>query len=74
MTIEKNGRPFAVLLSKFEWDALQEELRDLRSERETAHLLSTKANREALEASDRDIQEGRLVEVNLPDLDAMAEE
>ena len=39
VTITKMRRPVAVLLSKHEYDLLQSELQDLRSERETARLM-----------------------------------
>lgn len=50
VTIEKNGRPFAVVLSKYEFDTLQQQLQELRSEIETAHLLRG-GNRERLLAA-----------------------
>ena len=37
--IEKNGRPFAVLLSRHDYDRLQQELAELRSQAETDVLM-----------------------------------
>ena len=51
VVIEKNGRPVAVVVSMHAFEALQRELADFRAGEETAHLLSTAANRDALLAS-----------------------
>ena len=51
VVIEENGRPVAVVVSMHAYEALQSELADLRANEETAHLLSTAANRASLLAS-----------------------
>ncbi len=48
VTIEKKGRPVAVVVSKHAYDAMQRQLENLLSEKETAYLLSTEANRKRL--------------------------
>ena len=48
VTIEKKGRPVVVVLSKHAYDVKQQQLRELRSLKETDQLLSTEANRERL--------------------------
>ena len=48
VTIEKHGRPVAVVVSKHEYDKIQEQLAEARAWKETGYLLSTEANREAL--------------------------
>ena len=71
VTIEKNGRAFAVMLSKHDYDRLQAELQELRSDAETAFLLRGR-NAERLSASMRDLDEGRVVEKSLEELEALA--
>ena len=56
--IEKDGRPFAVMLSKREYDALRQRSQDLGSDDETAHLLRG-GNRERLLHTVKAHQEGR---------------
>ena len=50
VTIEKNGRPFAVMLSKHDYDELQAELQNLRSEAETAFLMRGKNGARLMDA------------------------
>ena len=70
--IEKNGRPFAVMLSKHDYDALQRQLQDLKSEIETAHLLRG-GNHERLLRTVEAHREGRSgVEKTIEELEAMA--
>jgi prevent-host-death family protein len=68
VTIEKHGRPVAVVVSKHDYDAIQAQLADYRAWRETAHLLSTDANREALRESVAELNRGATVEATLADL------
>ena len=70
--IEKNGRPFAVMLSKHDYDALQRQVQELRSEIETAHLLRG-GNRERLLSTVKAHQAGRAgIDKTTQELDAMA--
>lgn len=68
VTIEKHGHPIAVLLSKHDYDAIQEKLADFRAWKETAHLLSTEANRTALRDSIGELTRGDGIEKTLDDL------
>lgn len=71
VTIEKKGRPVAVVLSKAAYDDLQRQLQDYRSERETAFLMRGN-NGERLRKSMRSVEEGRLITVTIEELEAMA--
>lgn len=62
VTIEKHGRPVAVVVSKHEYDAIQAQLADYRAWQETSHLLSTDANRDALHASIDELRRGETTE------------
>ncbi len=70
VTIEKHGRPVAVVVSKHDYDAIQAQLADYRAWRETAHLLSTDANRDALRESIAELNRGVTTERTLDDLRA----
>ena len=60
------------MLSKHDYDALQRQLQDLKSEIETAHLLRG-GNRKRLLGTVKAHQEGRLgVEKTIEELEAMA--
>ncbi len=74
VTIEKHGRPVAVLVSKHDYDRLQEQLREARSWAETNHLLSTEANREALRQADEQIKRGEVIEKTMEELLAYEDE
>lgn len=67
VAIAKNGRPVAVLVSQHAYDALQEELAALRSEHETAYLLATPANRDALLASIAEHRAGKVTPIRTVD-------
>ena len=71
VTIQKNGRAFAVMLSQHDYDRMQEELRELRSLSETAFLMRGR-NAERLTRSMRELEEGRVVETTLEEIEAMA--
>lgn len=71
VTIEKNGRPSAVVLSKHRYDELQAELRELRSERETALLMSGGNGTRLMQAVERHRNGERGIETTLSELDAM---
>jgi prevent-host-death family protein len=60
VTITKKDRPVAVLLSKHAYDAMERELGEYRSLKETDYLLASPRNRERLLAS---IESGEYVEV-----------
>lgn len=67
--IEKKGRPFAVVLSKHDYDAMQAALQDYRSEKETQYLMSTPANRERLTRSIEQSRRGEnLIEKTIEEL------
>ena len=72
VTIEKQGRPVAVMLSKHEYDQIQAELRDLRSEAETAFLIRS-SNGARLARSISELESGDIVEVTMDELDALAD-
>ena len=68
VTIEKKGRPVVVVISKHAYDAMQQQLRELRSLKETEHLLSTEANRERLMQSLEKARQGTVSEQTLDTL------
>ena len=68
VTIEKKGRPVVVVISKHAYDAMQQQLRELRSLKETEHLLSTEANRERLMQSLKKARQGDVSEKTLDTL------
>lgn len=70
VTIEKHGRPVAVVVSKHDYDQIQEDLADYRAWKETEYLLSTEANRTALQASIEELEEGQAVEKTMDELRA----
>ncbi len=70
VTIEKQGRPVAVVLSKFEYDRIQAELQDLRSDAETA-LLMRGVNGERLTESIAQLEAGDVVDMTPGELDAL---
>ncbi|MDT7858330.1 type II toxin-antitoxin system Phd/YefM family antitoxin [Rubrivirga sp. S365] len=70
VTIEKQGRPVAVMLSKFEYDRIQAELQDLRSDAETAWLMRG-ANGERLTESIAQLEAGDVVDMTPDELDAL---
>ena len=72
VTIEKQGRPVAVLLSKYEYDRIQAELQEHRSEAETAFLMRGE-NGKRLAASVAQIESGDVVEMTMDELDAVAD-
>lgn len=72
VTIEKNGRPSAVVLSKHRYDEMQAELAELRSERETAFLLSGRNGARLLQAVERHRNGEDGVATTLAQLEAMA--
>ncbi|MEL7362329.1 MAG: type II toxin-antitoxin system Phd/YefM family antitoxin [Bacteroidota bacterium] len=74
VTIEKNGREFAVVLAKHTFDALLAELQELRSNAETAHLLRGE-NGDRLRRAVRDHQSGTpMLTTTLDELEAMADD
>ena len=68
VTIEKHGRPVAVLLSKHDYDKIQAQLAEARAWQETEHLLSTEANREALALSAAQSERGEVIEKTMDEL------
>ena len=68
--IEKQGRPVAVMLSKYDYDRIQAELQDLRSEAETAFLMRG-GNGARLARSISELESGDVVEMTTDELDAM---
>ncbi len=68
VTIEKKGRPVVVVMSKHAYDVIQQQLRELRSLKETEHLLSTEANRERLMQSLEKARQGAVSEQTLDTL------
>ena len=70
VTIEKHGRPVAVVVSKHEYDKMQEQLAEARAWKETEYLLSTDANREALMESIAQHERGEVVEKTMEELKA----
>ncbi len=68
VTIEKKGRPVVVVMSKHAYDVIQQQLRELRSLKETEHLLSTEANRERLMQSLEKARQGTVSEQTLDTL------
>ena len=72
VTIEKQGRPVAVMLSKYEYDRIQAELQNHRSEAETAFLMRGK-NGERLADSIAQIDSGDVVEMTMAELDAVTD-
>ena len=71
VTIEKHGRPVAVVLSKHEYDRIQAEI---RAWEETNYLLSTEANREALMDSIDQLNRGEVVEKTMEELKSAEQE
>ena len=69
VTIEKQGRPVAVVLSKYDYDRIQTELQDLRSEAETAFLMHG-GNGARLARSISELESGDVVEMTTDELDA----
>ena len=70
--IDKNGRPFAVMLSRHDYDRLQEELAELRSLAETDFLLRGENGRR-LEAAVAAHQRGEPgIVKTIEEIDAMA--
>ena len=72
VTIEKQGRPVAVMLSKYEYDRIQAELQNHRSEAETAFLMRGE-NGERLADSIAQIDSGDVVEMTMAELDAVTD-
>lgn len=72
VTIEKQGRPVAVMLSKYAYDQIQTELRDLRSEAETAFLMRG-GNGERLVQSIAQLEAGNTVDVTMDQLNALTD-
>ena len=70
VVIEKHGRPVAVVVSKHEYDKMQEQLAEARAWKETEYLLSTDANREALMESIAQHERGEVVEKTMDELRA----
>ena len=70
VTIEKHGRPVAVVISKHEYDQIQDRLADAEAWKETEHLLSSEANGNALRESIRQGEAGDVVEKTLDELKA----
>lgn len=68
VTIEKKGRPVVVVMSKHAYDVIQQQLRELRSLKETEYLLSTEANRERLMQSLEKARQGAVSEQTLDTL------
>ncbi|MBF0196234.1 MAG: type II toxin-antitoxin system Phd/YefM family antitoxin [Planctomycetes bacterium] len=68
VTVEKKGRPVAVMISKHDFDAMQTELDEYRSMKETEYLLSTAKNKERLLESIEEAKKGNLKEIELEDL------
>lgn len=56
VTITKNDRPVAVVVSKHDYDDMARELGEYRSLRETEYLLASPANRARLFASIKDAE------------------
>lgn len=70
VTIARKGRPVAVLLSKHEYDLMQRELQEARSEAETA-LLMRGENGARLMESVAQLEAGEVVEKTAGELDAL---
>lgn len=70
VTIEKMGRPVAVLLSKHRYDLLQAELQDLRSQAETDFLMRGKNGARLME-SIQQLEGGNVIVRTMDDLDTM---
>ncbi len=68
VTIEKHGRPVAVVVSKHDYDRIQEQLAEAHAWRETEYLLSSEANRKALEESAAQSARGETVEKTMEEL------
>lgn len=68
VTIERHGRPVAVVVSKHEYDQIQAQLAEARGWAETNYLLSSEANREALMESIAQAERGELVEKTMEEL------
>lgn len=68
VTIEKHGRPVAVLLSKHAYDKIQAQLAEARAWQETEHLLSTEANRKALALSAAQSERGETIGKTMDEL------
>ena len=71
VTITRKRRPVAVLLSKHEYDSIQKELQDARSEAETAFLMRGN-NGKRLRESIAQHASGNVVAKTLEELEAMA--
>ena len=71
VTIERNGRPVAVVLSKHDYDMIQQDLQEYRSLKETEYLLASPANRERLlTAIEQDRRGAKATTQSLADLRA----
>ena len=70
VTIERNGRPVAVVLSKHDYDAIQQALEEYSSLKETEYLLSTEANRNRLLAAVEAARSGASIGKTLEELRA----
>lgn len=74
VTIEKNGRPVAVVLSKYAFDQLQAELQELRSQRETAFLMRGENGKRLLEAIEAHKRGEPGIVKTMAELEAMVED
>lgn len=70
VTIQKRGRDVAVVLSKHEFDRIQQEMQRLRSEVETAFLMRGENGARLMESIEQ-AREGKLITVTMDDLDAL---
>lgn len=71
VTIEKKGRPVAVVLSKAAYDDLQRQLQDYRSERETAFLMRGNNDERLMQAIERHKRGDKGIVKTLEELEAM---
>ena len=70
VTIERNGRPVAVVLSKHDYDAIRQALEEYSGLKETEYLLSTEANRSRLLAAIEASRSGSPISKTLEELRA----
>ena len=67
VTIERHGRPVSVVVSKHDYDEIQEKLAEARGWAETNYLLSNEANRRHLMDSIAELDSGEGVVVETMD-------
>ncbi len=72
--IEKNGRPFAVMLSRHDYDHLQRELAELRSQAETDFLMRGKNGERLTRAVEAHKRGERGIVKTIEEVEAMADD